>query len=97
LLKGGGQAAADVKALSGAELIGSDDNLGLWSIKTENYKADVQYGLSSVDPIPNYAEDTQGNKGWKTVGPSGDDRGKPVPSGPGKAANPLPGGGWGGE
>lgn len=95
MLKGGGQLAPDVKALSGAETIASESNMGLFTIKGE-YQEDTEYGLSNTNPIPNYAEDTQGNKGWKMVAPQGDDRGLPV-TGPGKPANPLPGGGWGGE
>ncbi len=105
MLKGGGQKAPDVRALSGGETFGDEMNMQLFDRGGQGeYKADTEYGLS------NWSHDTPdgggfgGNaQGYKTEKPGsqikhpGEKIGSPAPSRlskPTSGANPQPGGGW---
>lgn len=83
------QVHADVKALSGSELLANPNNQML-----DGSLKDNTYGFDSWDDkAPDITvDDVDGNAGFKGVSPAGDNRAarttKP------KKGDPTPGGGW---
>ena len=101
-LKGGGQKAPDVRALSGAETFGDSRNMQLFEGGGE-YPTDTEFGLSKYNETP-IGGGYQGNvQGYVTEKPGtgraveSEKVGAPVPyrgSKPMKDSDPTPGGGW---
>lgn len=90
-LKGGSQLNPEVMSLYAAQVLSSEKNLNIDGLPVEDY-IDTEYGLSMWKPTPDAKGDTQGNSGWKSAGPGGDNRAPNLKVGGSK--DPTPGGGW---
>jgi len=106
-LKGGGQKAPDVRALSGSETFGDENNTQLFGPGGNTgiggsqgqgnplaEKIDTEYGISSFNETPNGGGYKGNANGY--LEESADISGG-IPSReskPAKGANPEPGGGW---
>lgn len=94
MLKGGGQRPYDVRALSGGETFGDEQNMQLFKYNgEEGYQPDTEYGLSNYNsPTPDATmKQVDGNDAWQAATPPA-----PPKSGPTKPkqGDATPGGGW---
>lgn len=101
-LKGGGQKAPDVRALSGSETFGDEQNMQLFE-EGPTYKTDTELGLSKWNQTPDGGGYGGNANGYLTEKPGSgrtaesEKVGSPVPyrgSRPMRNADPEPGGGW---
>lgn len=106
-LKGGGQKSYDVRALSGAETIGDENNMQLFQYPggDPNYHVDTEYGISAYNQTPegggykgvkngylNEPADIYGGIKSRATKPANGTH-----TGLKRGSNPLPGGGFGDE
>lgn len=91
--KASSQMSEDVKALSGGEVFGDPGNLNLWGAGSEEM-IDSRYGYDSFSrTVPDVTMDNvDGNAGFKSVSPEGDNRAAPITKP--KKGDATPGGGW---
>lgn len=92
-LKGGGQKAPDVRSLSGAELLGDENNTQLFDGNGLAEPIDTEFGLSMTKETPN-AGGYKGQANGYLVEAADIEGGVPARTSKPKNASAFPGGGW---